>query len=222
MSVRTLFFALFAIVAIDAQAATVTLLGRPIEVVIPNGYCEAGNHPADAEMVRRTREGIGNSNQIIVLFADCKELEDFRKDKRTMIDNYGQMLAQQTPKGQILSFKGVSRAEYIQKISDRSSYFPEAFKKAEARAKEFIPGNPSIENLGLLSTDSNGLYFGLLMVLSNDTGKLRTVVGVSGMTLVKERSISINLYQVYKKTPDLRGLLTRQQSAMANFVRSNN
>lgn len=220
MLLRTLLFSVITLFSIGVEAATVNLLGRPIEVVIPTGYCEVGGHAADAELVKRTKEGIGNSNQILALFAECKELEDFRKGRRTMIDNYGQILAQ-TPKGQLRAMKGVSRSEYIQKISALSNYMPEAFKKAEARAKQYIPGYQSQENLGLISTDTNGLYMGILMTLTDNNGHPRQIVGVLGMTLVKELSISINLYQAYRSSPNLRGLLARQQSAMASFISAN-
>ncbi|MFH1241537.1 MAG: hypothetical protein V1689_04165 [Pseudomonadota bacterium] len=220
MLLRVLLLSLFAFFAVDAQAASVTLLGRSIEIVIPNGYCEAGNNPADAEMVRRVREGIGNSNQIIVMFADCRELGKFRRVKGFMLDNYGQILAQ-TPKGQLRAFKGVTRPEFIQKMGGKAN-FNDAFKKADARLKQVVPSYQSGENLGLLSTDSNGLYIGVLSTITDDDGKPRTIVGVLGMTLVKELAISINLYQAYQKSPDLRGLLVRQQSAMAGFVRANN
>lgn len=221
MSLRSLLIFLVAFLALEAEAATISLLGRSIDVVIPTGYCEAGGHPADAELVSRTRDGIGNTNQILSLFADCKELDDFRRGRRVLLDNYGQILAQK-PKGQLRAIKGVSRSEYIRKMSAQANYFPEAFKKAEARARQFVPGYKSHESLGLLSTDSNGLYVGLLMTIGDEAGRPRPVVGVVGMTLVRELSISVNLYQAYRNTPDLRGLLARQQSAMANFVRANN
>lgn len=221
MSLRLLLSVVLTLLSIGAEAGPVNLLGRPIEPVIPSGYCEVGGHPADTELVSRTREGIGTSNQILALFADCKELDDFRKGKKTMLDNYGQILAQ-TPKGQLRALKGVSRPEYIQKISAQSGYMPEAFKKAEARVRHYVPGFQSQENLGLLATDSNGLYVGLLMTMTDDTGRPRSIVGVVGMTLVKELSITINLYQAYKNTPDLRGLLARQQTAIASLVRANN
>lgn len=220
MLLRTILVTVITLLSAGAEAATVNLLGRTIEIVIPAGYCEVGGHPAEAELVRRTKEGIGDSNQILVLFAECKELEDFRKGRRTMIDNYGQILAQ-TPKGQLRAIKGVSRAKYIQEISGKSNW-TEAFKKAEVRVKQYAPGYQSQENLGLISTDANGLYMGILMTLTDDKGRPRPIIGVVGMTLVKELSISINLYQGYRKAPDLRGILARQQSAMANFVRANN
>lgn len=212
---------LIALLALKAEAATVNLLGRSIEAAIPAGYCEVGAHPAEAEIVSRAREAIGNSNQILAMFADCKELEDFRKGRRTTLDNYGQILAQ-TPKGQLRALKGVSRSEYIQKMSGQAKNFPEAFKKAETRLKQSVPGLQPLENLGILSTDSNGLYVGLLMTMTDDTGRPRPIVGIVGMTLVREMSITINLYQVYRNSQDLRGLLARQQSAIANFVRVNN
>lgn len=208
------------LLSIGAEAATVNLLGRTIAVVIPAGYCEFGGHPAEAELVRSTKECIGDSNQILVLFAECKELENFRKGRRTMLDNYGQILAQ-TPKGQLRAIKGVSRSEYIRRLSSKSSW-EEALKKAEARVKQYFSGYQSSESLGLISTDANGLYMGILMTLTDDKGSPRQIIGVIGITLVKELSISINLYQVYRKEPDLRGILLRQQSAMANFVRANN
>lgn len=221
MSLRALIVLITTLLSLEAEAGTVNLLGRPIEAIIPTGYCVVGGHPADAEMVSLTREGIGNANQILALFADCKELEDFRKGRRIMLDNFGQILVQ-TPKGQLRALKGISRTEYIQKMSGVSSYMPEALKRAEARVKQYAPGYQDHANLGLISTDSNGLYMGLLMTMTDDTGRHRPIVGVVGLTLVKELSISINLYQAYRSSPDLRGLLARQQSAMASFVRANN
>jgi hypothetical protein len=203
------------------EAGQVNLLGQIVNAAIPTGFCEVGNHPADAEMVGRTREVIGNSNQILALFADCKELDDLRKGKRLMLDNYGQILAQ-TPKGQLRAIKGVSRSEYIQKISAKSGNMPDALKQAENRVKQYVPKYQSHESLGLLGTDTNGLYVGLLMSMTDDTGRARSILGVVGMTLVKEFSITINLYQVYKNSPDLRGLLSRQQGAIASLVNANN
>ena len=225
MSLRVLIVFLIALLALEAEAATVNLLGRSIEVAIPTGYCEIGPHPAEAEIVSRTREAIGNSNQILAMFADCTEREDLRNGNRTMFDNYGLILAQ-TPNGQLRALKGVSRSEYIRvlsgKLGGKGTSIIEAMKKGETRIKQFDSGAHLDEYLGLLSTDSNGLHVGMLMTLSGDTGKQKPIAGVSGLTVVKEMSISINFYQAYKTSPDFRGLLTHTQSAIASLVRVNN
>ena len=219
MSVRTLLIFAIALFTINAEAAPVNLLGRTIDPVIPTGYCEIGGHTADTEIVNLAKELIGTSNQILALFADCKELDDFRNGRRIMLDNYGQILAQ-TPEGQLYALKGVSRSEYIQKLSDQG-FTPDDFKKAEARVKQYIPEYQSHESLGLLSIDTNGLYVGLLMTIADAEGRPRPILGVIGMTLVKELPFTINLYQAYRNEPDLSGLLARQQTATANFVREN-
>jgi len=216
---RMFFVLLISLFSIRAEAATVELLDRPIEIIIPSGYCEVGGQPEDKEIVNRTKEAIGINNQVLALFADCKELKEFRKGKRAAFDNYGQILAQ-TPKGQLRAQKDISRDEYIKKIG--GSNLSEACKKAQARAKQYIPGYQNFENLGVLSTDSNGIYVGLLMSMTDDTGKIKPIVGIVGITLVKELPISINLYQAYKGSPNLQSLLTLQKTAIANFVRKNN
>jgi hypothetical protein len=213
--------AAFLLTSLNVAAGTVELLGRLIDPVIPNGYCEVGGHSADTDMVNRTKEAIGSSNRILLLFADCKELSEFRKGKRNVLDNYGQILAQ-TPKGQLRALKGVSRQEFVKKMAAQSDYIPDALQKAETRAKQYIPGYQRQESLGLLTADANGLYVGLLMTLTGDAGQPRPIVGIFGMTIVKDLVLSINIYQAYQATPDLRGLLSKQQNAMDKFVRANN
>ena len=204
----------------DAAASPVNLSGRMIEAVIPTGYCEADAHPTVIKVMDRVGKTIGNSNQILAMFADCKELIELREGGRKMLDNYGLILAQ-TPKDKLLILKGVARSEYIKTVKGQVNYFPDAIKKAETRVKQFVPGL-GVENLGMLSADSNGIYIGLLMTMADETERPRATIAVMGMTLVREISITINIYQAYWNSPDLRGLLARQQAAMATFVRANN
>ena len=218
---RALLVLVITLLSVYVEAAPVNLLGRTINLIIPEGYCEAGGHPAETKLVNRIRKAMGTSNQILALFADCKELDDLRKGRRAALDNYGLILAQ-TPKGQLRPLKGVSRSEYIQMIRAQIGHVPDGLKEAEARIKQYFPAMlQSYENLGLLGTDSNGLYVGLLQTWIDDTGRPKPLLGVVGTTLIKKLTFSINLYQAYRNSPDLRGLLARQQTAMANFVANN-
>lgn len=202
------------------QAGQATVLGRLIELAVPAGYCEAGKHPAEAEVVRRTKEGIGTSNEVLVMFANCRELDELRAGKRQLFDNYGQILIQR-PKGQLRAIPGITRADYISKISGQAGAFPDAFKKAETRMRAFFPEYQSMENLGAIDKDENGLYVGLLLAITADTGQPRRIVGIVGLTLTRQLPVSLNLYQAYGSTPDLQALLTRQKAALAVFVQRN-
>ena len=203
-----------------AQAETVTLLNRTIELVLPEGYCQAGNHQAEAEMMNQMKAALGNTNQLLLAFANCKELSDLRKGKRSTLDNYGQFLAP-TQKGQVRVLAGLPRSEYIKKIKEQAGHLPDAIKKAEARAKQFNPRLVSTENLGLLDTDPNGVYLGMLMAYKDNAGKSKPVSCILGMTLIKEIPVSINLYQAIKKSPDLQSILMRQKRSLADLVMAN-
>jgi len=220
MLFRTVLLLIVTLFTCNAEANSVTLLGRSIKTVIPKGYCEVGGSPDDGEIASRMKDAIGNANHIVVLFADCKEVSDYRKDKRKFLDNYGMILTQ-TPKGKISTLEGITRAQFLQKINDASGRISGSLRAAEAKLQDTAPGSTLTESLGILARDSNGIYLGLRMSLADDSGHTRPVVGVMGATLVKDIPFSINIYKAYKTSPNLGKLLSLQQSAMADFVRAN-
>jgi hypothetical protein len=222
MNLCTIFIFILAGCTSIAQAEQVILLDRVIEVTIPSGYCQVGKHPADAEMLRRTTEGIGNSNRILMLFANCKELDDFRLGKRASLDNFGQILVP-TYKGQLQALEGFSPAKFITKASGSSvrESFDAGLKKGEARIKEIESSYQSVENLGSLGADDNGLYAAVVLTMTDDTNQVRRILGITGRTLIKELPVSINIYEAYKGSPNLGALLALQKSALAAIVKAN-
>ncbi len=224
MSLRLLLFLQLLFVSIQAQSATFNLQGRSISVDTPTGYCEVGGQTADNDILQLNRNTIGPDNQLLTMIVVCKELDDYRNRRRTMVDNYG-IIVVQAPKGQIRIIKGGSRAEFIRQVatSANNAGTADTIKKAEARLKQNAPTlqNIDVENLGLLATDSNGLYMGVIKNMKFSNGESLSVVGVMGMTLVKDIIISIILYQPTTSSQSLQNLLTRQQSRMADFVKLN-
>lgn len=205
----------------EAQAGSVNLLGHQIMLPIPPGYCEMGGHPADNELLRLGKESVGNSNELLVAFADCSELKELRNGKRVLLDHFGQILAQKS-NGQLANFPGMARPLFLQKMSQRAGSTNEAMKNANTKLRQVTSGYTGFENLGILKVDENGMYVGLVLGMVTPSGQPRSLLGVSALTLIKEMSMSINLYQTYKGAPDLPGLLAAQQSAMAKFVKANN
>lgn len=223
MLTRGVLLVFFTLLSISTQAGTVNLLGRQVEVVMPSGYCELGMHPSDADLIRRLNviHGInGNESQTLSTFADCKELEDLRNGKRLRVANYGTIYVP-TPNGQIPVMKGITRSEFIQAAKqDGQSVTDNALKTFESRVRERLP-SLQVRSIALLRIDSNGAYYGALVSYTDDKGKPGQSVSIMGATLVKELPVFINLVQVYTKSPDIRGLLSRQQAAIAQFVHAN-
>lgn len=223
MKLHAIFILIFVGCASIARSEQVILLDRAIEIPIPNGYCQVGKHPTDAEMLIRITEGLGNSNKILTMFANCKELEDFRRGKRMLLDNFGQILVP-TPKGKLGAFEGFSRGKFIAKLSGSGvrESFDEGLKMGEARLKEIESSYQSVENLGSLGMDDNGLYTAIVLTMTDDTNQLRRILGITGTTLIKELPVSINIYQAYKGAPNLEALLAKQKSALSGIVKANN
>lgn len=205
----------------SAAARHVEVLGESIAVPIPVGYCEVGSHPIEAEIVRRLSDGVGNTNLVLAVFADCAEAAEVRRGTRATFDNYGQVMVP-TPDGKLRKFPDGSRAEYLDLIGVRAGRgLPGAVERGAERAKIFVPGLQVQESLGVLATDTNGLYFGFLASIPDTTGKQKSVLGITGMTLVKAVPVSVNVYRAYSKSPELQAQLAREREAVAGLVRAN-
>ncbi|MEI8171401.1 MAG: hypothetical protein WCG50_17150, partial [Rhodoferax sp.] len=77
----------------QASAGSVEILGRSIEISPPAGYCQIGGNPKDMEILNHAKEVLNAQNRLLMLFANCDELSNYRKNSSKSIDNYGWILA---------------------------------------------------------------------------------------------------------------------------------
>jgi len=216
---------LLVFMAVTAQAATVTLAGRKIEVPVPAEYCQFGKRFIDVELARVILSEIGNDNQVLVFFANCDELDAYRHGKRAALDNFGLVFAQARKGGSPEPITGLSRQEFIKRNggvvvpnpADIVEIGESQHKLAQAR------GNLSLltQQPFRLQADQNGAYFGIFGHLGDGSGKSSIVLGVFGITLVKEMFLSIEIYQRFSASPPIEALLERQQAALAALVAAN-
>lgn len=211
--------------SLGARAAALDLAGRKIEVPIPAEYCPFGKRLVDIELARALLNELGNDNQVLAFFADCDELDAYRHRRRAALDNFGLVFAQKKNGNSPVPIKGRSRQEFIRDlggvtISDPSDVvrLGEAhYKLALARGKLSLRSQQPFH----LQADGNGAYFGIVGQLTDSDGKLSNVLGVLGITLVKEMFLSIEIYQRIGAAPPIEELLDRQQAAMAKLVEAN-
>jgi hypothetical protein len=222
---RFIILQLLVVMAFGAQAATVDLAGRRIEVPVPAEYCQFGKRLVDIELARNLLSELGNDNQVLAFFADCDELDAYRHRRRSALDNFGLVFAQRRNGNSPVPIGGRSRPEFIKDmggvvLSDRSDVVKlgEAhYKLALARGKLSLRSQQPFH----LQADSNGAYFGIVGQLTASDGKPSNVLGVLGITLVKEMFLSIEIYQRVGASPPIEDLLERQQAAMAKLVEAN-
>ena len=222
---RLIILQLLVLMAVGVQAAPVTVAGRKIEIPIPAEYCQFGKRFIDVELARVILSEIGNDNLVLAFFANCEELDAYRHGKMAALDNFGLVFAQARKGSNPEPITGLSRPEFIKKnggviipnLADVVEIGESQYKLAQAR------GNLSLQSQQpfRLQADQNGAYFAIFGQLSDGRGKASTVLGVFGITLVKEMFLSIEIYQRFSGSPPIEALLERQQAAMAKLVAAN-
>ena len=148
------------------------------------------------------QEANEDCNFVNFLFADCEQLEQWRKDKIKSLNDYGYSL---TPKK-----SGYKELEYTNK--EYVIIMEKALKKYTS--KKFAMIIKSIERishkhfknlkinkssfLGVLGKDNYAVYIGLLMKINTEDNKTKILVGVSAMTLVNKVAMNLYLWKEYK------------------------
>jgi hypothetical protein len=220
------FFLLLLCLPLAAQAESVTIAGKTIQLVIPAGYCQLTKEK-DAAFMRAAISSFDINNEVLAIFAACGELDGFRRGSRDALDNFGQILAQKTKKGAFMPIAGVSRQRFITNITGRSfesmdinrmnqeisARYRNAFN-SEALASE-------AQRPYLLGADNNGAYFGVQSRLVEMSGKRSNLFGVVGITLINELSLTINIYEKFKGETPINGVLERHKKAVAALVAAN-
>jgi len=222
---RILIFSFLAMMAFGAEAATVDLAGRKIAIPIPAGSCQFGKRFIDVELARVLLSELGNDNLVLAFFANCDELDEYRHGNRTALDNFGLVFAQARKGGSPVPIAGVSRQDFIRNVggvvvADLSEVVRKGetqYQLAQSKGKLSLQSQQPFH----LQADRNGAYFGIVGPLTDASGKRSNVLGVLGITLVKEMFLSIEIYQRIGASLPIEDLLERQQAAMASLVEAN-
>lgn len=218
-------FSLLVLMALGAQAAVVDLADRKIEIPIPAEYCQFGKRLVDIELARVLLSQLGNDNQVLAFFGNCGELDAYRHRKRDALDNFGLVFAQTRKGSSPVPIVGVSRQDFIRdmggvvvpNLSDVVKSGETQYRLAQSRGRLSLLTQQPFH----LQADENGAYFGIFGRLPDAEGKPSTVLGVLGITIVKEMFLSIEIYQRFSDAPPIEELLARQQAAMARLVTAN-
>lgn len=207
------------LVSAACSAAPVVLGGKPINVLLPEGYCALDERPAEQRLINMTKAQMGTDVEVLVMFDDCKELAGLRAGKPGMMSDFGQITVQ-VKNGQPITVTAPSRSEYFRRIRTQiDGGIKTGLQQAEQRMKLDSTASGS---LGVLGEDGNGLYSGLHISMQDELGGMRQMTGVVGITLVKDMVVGINLYHAFTgKETGLKQTLSRNRTAMARFVRGN-
>jgi hypothetical protein len=184
----------------------------------------------ESEILARIRFGIGTSSTLLLVYANCKEVQAIRFQKGTYPDgfrDYGTVAVANPPSGRN-PLDGISRQRFVSSAL-RQLNMPEdkaklkaGLERAEARLRAADRGDKGVTNLGILGYDEAAVYMGFLIEQTNSTGNgTDRIVTVGGVTVAQALQVSISRYKLTQSAGDLQAMLLEQQSAFAAFAKAN-
>jgi hypothetical protein len=210
-----------AVEAKDAHIASV--LGADVVLSIPKGYCPLDKTtPADKAAISTLEQVNAGRNAILLMFADCKQLEAFRTMGQSL-SNSGAYMAPASARRPIKTSRAQFVAEIAQVIKQRQ--LPaKGHEEAKQRVKELNAGVEIARNvdLGLLHSDDTAVYTGVLQTWQAEGGGTIQVVTIASLTLVRERVISVNLSVPVDGKDPVPALLAAQRGIVKALIAANN
>ena len=205
----------------DTQIASV--LGADVVLPVPKGYCALNKeNPADKEVISSIEQVNAGRNTVLMVFADCKQLQAFRT-KGQDLSNSGSYMTPASRREPLKMPRARFVAEMAKVLKQEKGPMDQAVEEAKRRAKAQETGTEIDQNvnLGLLHSDDTGAYMGVLQTLQVDGGGKTQVAIVAGLTLVRERVISVNLAAPGHGRDTVNALLAAQRAIVKALIAAN-
>lgn len=201
--------------------ASIDVAGRRLIVTQPPGYCWLDMNGRESQMAQQADELATRTGQeLLLLFADCKELSDLRANRRTYLSTLGQISALRGKGGTVVPTKQ-SRREVIEQVQRQMHSSPKVDVRREANRS--IPGTLlSMGTPTLLAVDEYGAYYGSMVRSRTSQGKDRTMAAIVAFSALNNIQILVRLGDDALKEPyDFAPLLARLRILMRELVQLN-
>lgn len=181
--------------------------GVTVSVHVPEGYCAlTGETEAETMLMDFLSEANAGVNEVLISFADCRQLQDWRQGTRPTIEHHGFIA---TPiAANLTEFPGNQDdlnvgldpvlSNQFGKIMDQA--IAQGSGRAQAILDELESGVRIEETapLGYFGYDSYGIYAGMMQKFSSDQGMQLTVLGMYSTIAVQNRLLYFYLWDTYR------------------------
>lgn len=206
--------------------AKVSIYGTEVVLPIPPGNCRLNEAvPADKEMLDMMRRINKGRNLVLAVFANCESLTAHRA-KGAPLSITGSYLASLTAAKKRVSMPRSHFTKMMARILNNKKMQPKiqaAQDEAKKRVKNADVGGSldGNQNLGVLHQDDDGAYLGLVQTWRTEGGPPAKFATIVGMTLVRQKAISMNLAADYEGTKTLDALLAQQRENIRRLIAAN-
>ena len=208
-----------------AIAEIVSVAGQDVVLPTPkkNSCVLDRAEPSDRGIITMLEARNSGKNDVLMVFGDCKSIARARRGEGTAFVD-GHVLAPYN-NGAPRVFETQTRAEAVEDVAAVLPKLPwqQIARTAEDLWKsegQTLPSN-SLKPLGVLYTDRDAVYFGVMISAPDPNGRPQTVAGVVGVTLVNKVLLSINLYRTYAGQATIDALLKEQRRNIDALIQAN-
>lgn len=218
-----------AAVAFAQTLTTTKFADAAVNLVIPKGHCII---PRDDELgalhYKLQEDGNQGRNKVAILFANCREWAQRKKNPSLLLYNHGGYLFQLTQGQERLLPATTTRADLVKIYVDYELKSDGSGRKDIAERIRQKLANSSVAspellgnlNIGLIDRDERGAFTGVGGTFVYD-GKPVRFVGVVGATTTRSVPITINLYGPSGKGNPFRELLIQQKDTVRQVIAAN-
>ena len=190
-----------AVTAASALADTVTVLGKSLQLLPPDGFCTLGASPVERELEQFRRQSAAPVGELVQLAVPCAELPAF---KARMTDNFTRwvLILVVKQKGQ-LRLVTMPRLQFVRSVAGRLAERPPDMNALAERIRDHLAktgssvSDPSVQPLG---ATSDAAFMEMQMTVGSGAGK-SPVVAVMAITVVNQLPLAVYAYA----TPKARG-----------------
>lgn len=207
-----------------ASAAAIDVAGRKIVVIQPEGHCWLDMNGSENMMAQQAATNYSNTGQeLLVMFADCKELSALRAGKTTTFRRHGNLAAFTSRAGVVLPTKK-SRSEVLSAQAaslERST--GRSIDSVVQQANKTLPGTIlEMSTPRPIHRDQNAIYIAALVRARSSMGVNWVSATVVAFTVLNGIQTNVVLYDEAKAEPyDFAPLLQRSKGLAAELVKLN-
>ena len=204
---------------VHAETVAVDVGGESIKLNVPKGFCQLNQDlPGDSRLLNLIKGGLRGRNELLLMYADCKQLEAWRAGKKKTLDDFGQV---QTPlRTMRTDLRGKSKATINSICSAMRKAQPGFFgaikEQVQKRFDELqanIKFNQS-KFLGVLHGDDEACYSAIIQKLKTELGDPKTIISVYAITVLRGRLLFLYAFASADDAETISHLLKTQKESV--------
>lgn len=207
--------------------STIVKIGdREVVLVLPEGHCAMDrNNPSDARVLNLIEKGTGNRNEVVVGFADCVQLKDWREGRQEFLDDFGQYQTVVAAKHQDFSANAAALIKQVcdthrqngEKILDTAtSKVNEELRKQQ----ETLSVNES-RYLGVYSQTAAQCSSSVIQNLTTESGQSKTLFAINTTTVLNGKVVFFYVYTKYEGEDSLSVIRQKHGDALDALLQAN-